>query len=224
MMTRSLAFTLVLMASGMAAGFDRVDRMDPDTVAEGMMGGGMMPQMMQGMWGGRLPPGIRPEDLPDPGSEGSALVSRYCTQCHNLPSPTIHTAEEWPAVAARMFGRMAMMAQRDHHRGMMRGHGMASILAPAADEQQDLLAYLQQHALQPAKPDALGPQSTPGLALFRRTCTQCHALPDAALHGADEWPFVVERMRNNMERMGRPGISDQERDEIVGYLQGRAGQ
>lgn len=224
MITRSLALTLVLMASGIAVAFDRVDRMDPDTVAMRMMGRGMMPHMMQDMWGGRLPPGIRPEDLPDPGSEGSALVSRYCTQCHNLPSPTIHTAEEWPAVAARMFGRMEMMAQRGHHRGMMRRHGMGSILAPTADEQRGLLAYLQQHALQPAAPDALGPQDTPGLALFRRTCTQCHALPDAALHTADEWPFVIERMRGNMDRMGKPGISDEERDEIVGYLRARAGQ
>jgi mono/diheme cytochrome c family protein len=205
----------------MAVAFDRVDRMDPDTVAIQMMGEGMMPHMMQDMWGGRLPPGIRPEDLPDLGSEGSELLTRYCVQCHNLPSPAIHTAAEWPAVAARMFGRMATMAQRSHHRGMMRRHGMGSIRAPTADEQRELLAYLQQHALRPAEPDGLGPQDTPGLALFRRTCTQCHALPDAALHTADEWPIVVERMRRNMEVMGKPGISDQERDEIVAHLQER---
>ena len=68
-----------------------------------MMGGGMMDQdrmkdMMQEMMSGRLPPGIKPEALPDPGSPGAKFLNSYCTQCHNLPSPLMHTAEEWPVV------------------------------------------------------------------------------------------------------------------------------
>ena len=101
--------------------------------------------------------------------------------------------------------------------GMM-GRGMMDMQAPAAEEQKELLAYLQRNALRPASMETLGPPGTPGLALFQKTCSQCHALPDPGLHTADEWPGVVERMRKNMEIMGKPGITDQSRDEIAGYL------
>lgn len=42
--------------------------------------------------------------------------------------------------------------------------------------------------------------------------------PTPRLHTVNEWPGVVERMRKNMEIMGKPVITDQERDEIAGYL------
>lgn len=48
-------------------------------------------EMMQDMMSGRLPPGIEPEDLPETDSTGAKLIVRYCTQCHNLPSPSMHT-------------------------------------------------------------------------------------------------------------------------------------
>jgi mono/diheme cytochrome c family protein len=69
----------------------------------------------------------------------------------------------------------------------------------------------------------LGSPDTPGLALFRRICSQCHVLPDPALHKAEEWPAVVDRMRTNMEAMGKGVITDRERDEITGYLAKVAG-
>lgn len=192
-----------------------------------MMGGGMMHDprmeaMMQEMMSGRLPPGITPEHLPDPDSPGATLLIRYCTQCHNLPAPAMHTVDEWPAVEARMFNRMAMMSGMGGMGGMMRRR-MMPMRAPAGEEQESILAYLQGHALRPANVEALGPPDTPGLALFRQTCSQCHALPDPALHAADEWPAVVERMRGNMETMGKRVIADRERDEIVGYLATVAG-
>ncbi|MBI3606340.1 MAG: cytochrome c [Nitrospirae bacterium] len=192
-----------------------------------MMGGGMMHDprmraMMQEMMSGRLPPGITPERLPDPNSPGATLLIRYCTQCHNLPAPAMHTAEEWPAVEARMFNRMAMMSGMGGMGGMMRRR-MMPIRAPAGEEQETILAYLQGHALRPANVEALGPPDTPGLALFRQTCSQCHALPDPTLHTADEWPVVVDRMRKNMRAMDRRVITDPERDEIVGFLATEAG-
>ena len=188
-----------------------------------MMGGGMMDQdrmkeMMQEMMSGRLPPGLPPEDLPEPDSPGAKLLNRYCTQCHNLPSPLMHTAEEWPEVEGRMIGRMEMMSgMKGMMQGMM-GRGMMDMQAPAAEEQKALLAYLQRNALRPASLEALGPPDTPGLALFQKTCSQCHALPDPGLHTPDEWPGVVERMQKNMEIMGKPVITGAEGDEIAGYL------
>ncbi len=99
---------------------------------------------------------------------------------------------------------------------------MMSIQAPSPAEQDAILAYLAQYAIRPADPHELGSPETPELTLFRQTCSRCQALPHSASHTADEWPLVVERMRKNMERMGRSGISDQERDTIVRYLQEHA--
>ncbi len=199
----------------------------PEAALMPMMGWGMMHEprmraMMREMMSGRLPPSITPENRPDPNSPGATLLIRYCTQCHNLPAPAMHTAEEWPAVEARMFNRMAMMSGMGGMGGMMRRR-MMPIHAPAGEEQETILAYLQGHALRPANVETLGPSDTPGLALFRQTCSQCHALPDPVLHTADEWPAVVERMRRNMETMGKRVIEDRERDEIVGYLATVAG-
>lgn len=192
-----------------------------------MMGGGMMgrdgmTEMMQEMMSGRLPPGITPEDLPEPDSAGANLLVRYCAQCHQLPNPAMHTAEDWPRVEDRMVARERMMTGMHGMMGGMMRRGMRTIQAPSAEEEKVLLAYLQRHALKPASLEALGAPDTPGLALFRRTCSQCHALPDPELHTPDEWPGVVERMQKNTETMGKPVITDQERDEIVGYLKRKA--
>jgi hypothetical protein len=48
-------------------------------------------------------------------------------------------------------------------------------------------------------------------------------LPDPALHTPDQWPSIVERMRKNMEAMGKRVITDRERDEIAGFLTKTAG-
>jgi hypothetical protein len=192
-------------------------------MGRGMMQQGQMKDMMEEMMSGRLPAGVRPGDLPDPDSPGAKLVVRYCVQCHNLPSPAMHTAEEWPAVEARMFSRVQMMGSM---RGMMGGRmmrGMIDIQAPSKEEESTILAYPQRHGLRPASLETLGPPDTPGLALFRQTCSQCHALPDPKLHTADEWSGVVRRMRKNMEIMGKRVITDQERDEVLNYLERHGG-
>ena len=194
---------------GMSSGGGMMQMMDG-----GMMDQDRMKEMMQEMMSGRLPPEIEPKDLPELDSPGAKLLNRFCAQCHNLPSPLMHTAQEWPDVEGRMIGRMEMMTGM---KGMM-GRGMMDIEPPTAEEQKDLLAYLQRNALRPASAETLGPPNTPGLALFQKTCSQCHALPDPGLHTADEWPGVVERMQKNMEIMGKPVITDQEGDEIAGYL------
>ena len=46
-----------------------------------------------------------------------------------------------------------------------------------------------------------------GASLFKETCSQCHPLPDPKLHSAEEWPKVVEMMRNNMQAMGKKVMS-----------------
>jgi len=55
-----------------------------------MMGG----MMMGGMMGKRMPSGINPDQLPEPDSKGAHLLARYCSQCHGVPGPGMHTADE----------------------------------------------------------------------------------------------------------------------------------
>jgi len=192
----------------------------PMTMMMGMgMHGPRMGAMMHEMMGGRLPPGLDPEALPEPESPGARLLARYCTPCHNLPAPAMHTAEEWPAVAARMFNRMTMMWGRGGMGRMMAR--WSTFKVPTDREQELILGYLQEHGLRPASGASLGPDA-PGLDLFRQTCSRCHALPNPTLHTADEWPAVVERMRKNMGTMGRRVITQRERDTIVNYLATRA--
>jgi mono/diheme cytochrome c family protein len=184
----------------------------------GMMGGGMMDregmkEMMQRMMPDMLPPGIKPESLPEPESRGAKLFSRYCTQCHNLPSPAMHSAVEWPVITSRMFSRMSMMS------GMM---GMMNVENPSSEERQTIVAYLQAHSMRTISPGALPAPESRGAVLFRDVCSQCHSLPDPQLHTASEWPKVLERMRGNMESMKKKVISDQDRKTIEEYLMGHA--
>src|ERR1041385_1855977 len=55
------------------------------------------------------PPGFAASDLPDPSSLGATLVASYCTQCHNMPTPQMHSATDWPSVARRMWLRMDLL-------------------------------------------------------------------------------------------------------------------
>lgn len=229
---RALVLALVFIAVGTAGvsittwfgGYQTVDSgIFPGVGMMRMMGGATMPHrmrgMMHGMGGGQLPPAVEPQRLPDPDGSGAALLRRYCAQCHNLPSPTMYTTEGWAAIYPRMIDRMEAMSGMG---GMMR-RGMMAVEVPTAQERQELLAYLQRYALRSIDPEKLGSPDTPGSALFRTTCSQCHALPDPALHTPEEWPSIVERMRKNMEAMGKRVITDRERDEIAGFLAKTAG-
>ena len=44
--------------------------------------------------------------LPEPDSDGARGVARYCTQCHGVPPPTLHTALEWQALTRTMARHM----------------------------------------------------------------------------------------------------------------------
>lgn len=48
------------------------------------------------------------------------------------------------------------------------------------------------------------PQSG-GARLVRRYCVQCHNLPNPAMHAAQKWPAVVERMAKRMRGEGNLG-------------------
>lgn len=127
-----------LSRTGMSMGGMMGDGKTMDS--DGMMGGGGMKEMMKNMMSAQLPPGIDSNKLPEATSNGAQLLGHFCTQCHELPGPGMHSAEEWPRVVARMNRRMQMMSGQS----MMRM--MPDIKAPSDNELQILVAYLQKHA------------------------------------------------------------------------------
>ncbi len=182
----------------------------PVTAAEmmgpGMMGSGMMgPGMM-----GTFPPGIDPALLPELHSEGAHLLQVFCTQCHGLPGPGMHTAEDWPAVVKRMNMRMQMMGRM----GMMTGR----IEAPSERELDVILDYLQRHAQRPIGPELQGALETKAGRAFQSICSQCHALPDPKQHTAQEWPAVVDRMKGHETTLGKSVPGETETRAIIGFL------
>ncbi len=169
-----------------------------------------------------LPEGIPARELPNANSQGARLTARYCSQCHGVPSPQRHSAEDWEATARRMFWRMEHMQHMSRGMmGRMMHRGMADVQAPDAGEKREILAYLREHALASVSEARL--PNIEGRERFVRTCSRCHALPAPAQHSTEEWPAVVERMRRNTEKMQVPEIGDAEAETITRYLQ-RAGR
>lgn len=132
------------------------------------------------------PPGTRREDLPQPQSEGAGLVTAFCAACHDPPTPTIHSATDWPGVIRRMWLRMDRLPPE------------FSVAVPTPAQRQITLNYLVNHALK------VGTATLPvgqGRAAFVQVCGRCHALPDPRQHTPVDWPIVVIRMEQRMEQM-----------------------
>ena len=162
--------------------------------------------MMQFMTETQLPKGVKQSVLPDSSSSEAKLLSQYCTQCHELPGPGMHTRDEWPLVINRMTQYLKTM--HTFH-----------IQKPSETEIQSILGYLQKHAqVAMNKTDYTDLDTPPGQA-FQKTCSQCHAAPDPRQHSKSEWPDVVQRMVGNMHRMGKPAPTQQQVDVITTYLQ-----
>ena len=175
------------------------------------MGPGMMRQMMANM-----PIGLAAGELPEPETRGAHLVERYCSQCHGIPSPRRHAAEDWPAILRRMLWRMERMERMG---GMGRMMGTATpVEAPAPEEVQAILGYLRKHGMRTTPVVMLPDSESPGARLFARVCSRCHALPDPAQHTPEEWPEVVARMREHMREMDVEESTEQETAMIVRYL------
>ncbi len=199
------AFCLIVVCQGMGFAQGMMDR-------GGRMMGGHMREMMQRMMGDMLPPPMDPALLPDPDSDGAKLLQQFCTQCHNLPGPGLHTAAEWPAVVERMNRRMRMMGR---HSMMM----MGGIETPTERELATIRDYLESHAQKPLTTRLLADLQNKGGKAFGAFCSQCHVLPDPGWHTSAEWPAVVERMMEYMARMGKLVPDEETVRDIVDFLQ-----
>lgn len=182
----------------------------------GMMGRDGMKGMMKNMMGAQLPPGIEPEKLPESQSSGAKLLAQYCTQCHSLPSPGMHSAQVWQSVVERMNQRMRMMSSRNMM-GMMH-----DIDAPTGGELEMLITYLKKNAQKPIDKSQYEDLNSLAGRSFEAVCSQCHVLPDPKQHTVDEWPAVVQRMKQNMTIMGKSVPDDKAVEMILGFLQKHA--
>lgn len=170
--------------------------------------------------GGQMPVAPFPEaDLPEPTSAGARAFTRFCDQCHALPSPLAHAATAWDASIDRMVGRMRMM---EVEKGGPWGVWMPNIAAPSDAEVESIRSYLQSNAMQVAPEGLTGGGDVGGLAAFSKVCSQCHALPDPAQHSDAEWLGVVARMLQNMDRMGVKSPEDEVLEQVTTFLTGHA--
>jgi len=103
----------------------------------------------------------------------------------------------------------------------MKRHRM-NIQIPGQEEENKLLAYLQDNALIPVDPKDFDLKSSKEALLFQNICSQCHALPDPKLHTPEDLPNVVDRMRKNSEVMGMKVFENEERNDIVKFLSQKA--
>ena len=61
-----------------------------------------------------------------------------------------------------------------------------------------------------------------GEALFKDRCQQCHPLPNPAMRSAAEWPSLVEKMSKFMHIAHKRELTEEQKREIITYLQARA--
>lgn len=183
-------------------------------------------RMISSIGPGLPPSDFRPEELPEPGSRGAGLLQVYCVQCHWLPTPQMHSADEWQILVRRNLFRARTLKNRlggPLTRGMIGDVLMAGLQAaelPSPEEVDTLLAYLRRNALPTASPGEL--TDGPGRELFTETCSMCHEPPSPKAHTAAGWDEVVRRMRAYRIRSDLEPLTERQWDEISGYLRGLA--
>ena len=151
-----------------------------------------------------LPPPADPAiDLPDPTSEGARLVERYCTACHAVPTPSIHSATDWPRVARRMWLRIDGLPEGFH------------VPRPTGAERTVMLRYLIGNAL---RVSGAALPAGPGRAEFVTACSRCHELPDPRSHASEDWLAVVVRMGERMTSMLGTTLTATQQADVVRYL------
>lgn len=179
--------------------------------------------------GAGLPPeDYRRAELPESGSHAVALLEAYCVQCHWIPSPEMHSAQEWPILIRRMEMRSRTLQKRlrgemaERVMGEMMMAGMGHSIVPSAAEQDTILRYVQRNALPVVDRESLG--ESEGATLYADVCTRCHQTPDPAAHTVEEWrDEVIPRMQSNMVRMGLEQLTSAERRSVMEFLETRSG-
>lgn len=175
---------------------------------------------------GLTPSGFTAADLPEPHSTGAGYVEVYCTQCHWLPTPQLHSAAEWPDLVRGMVLRMRLV-QRRVRGPLLERVGREGIqptvryvTVPDAEQVDSIRAYLVRNALPVARPGEI-PAGRRG-ALFEARCSVCHQTPSPKAHTAAEWKNVVPRMQENMRLARADTLTTAQMRAIEALLVSRA--
>lgn len=152
-----------------------------------------------------LPPaGVGPEDLPAPNSQGALYLGKYCTACHELPSPNTHSSTDWPPIIRRMWLRLDRVAPT------------YEIPMPTSAERVVMARYVVDNALKVSGADL--PAAT-GRDAFVTACSRCHELPDPQQHPPQDWAGVVRRMAEHVEDILGDTLARGEIQRITSYLE-----
>ena len=170
-----------------------------------------------------LPPtNVSRSGLPEPNSTGAGLLEVYCTQCHWLPTPQMHSSDEWDILLRRMLLRARLLDERlagEHVPETLTMSGRYR-LVPTPEHRDSLRAYLKRNALPVVDPADL--PSTEVASLFVERCSACHQTPSPAAHTASGWGPVVERMQSSMRLMEVDTLTRSERKEVLSFLEEHA--
>ena len=156
-----------------------------------------------------IPKGMNPDDLPDAGSRGATMLTLYCTQCHDLPTPAMHSAAEWQEVLTRMDSYL-----QSNQRGLL-----SRAMMPSKKDWGTLSVYFKENAQIPLNPDHYADIKSPAGQAYLATCSQCHETPSPDSHTEKEWPRVVLRMEANMVSAKREKPNAETRTLIISFLQ-----
>ena len=153
-----------------------------------------------------IPFGMTANQLPDPQSKGAALLATYCGQCHNLPSPKMHSTGDWPMRFEKMMDHAKLMAGTS-----------TAIKLPANKEKKDLVSYLEKNGFEglPANSPLRGEPEVFNVIWF---CSVCHAVPDPSQFPAKEWDKIVDRMNSFRKNQGREEMSNTDRKAVIDFL------
>ncbi|NIR45041.1 MAG: hypothetical protein GWN99_11695 [Gemmatimonadetes bacterium] len=176
-------------------------------------------------------PGLPPidysaDDLPEPGSRGAGLLQVYCIQCHWLPSPQMHTADEWEYLMRNMLLRARTLEYRlggpliTGMVGEVVMAGLTTAEVPSDPQVDTMLVYLQRNAMLEADPAEL--TEGEGRELFLERCAICHAAPSPRARTAAGWDAIVAKMRGLIVQADLEPLTDRQADAIAGYLRERA--
>lgn len=154
-----------------------------------------------------IPSGLTVGQLPDPQSKGAALFASYCSQCHNLPNPKMHSKGEWPMMFEKMMGHAELMAGAS-----------LEVKTPVDKEKKEIVSYLEKNGFRglPANAPLLKDPQAFNVIWF---CSVCHAVPDPAQFPAKGWGEIIDRMNGHRKKQGRDEMSSSDRKDIINILE-----
>lgn len=174
---------------------------------------------MAAAWEGKvkqvaIPGGLAADRLPDSQSKDARLYASYCSKCHSLPSPRMHSTSDWPVRFEKMMDHVKLMAE-----------AAPDIKLPADNEKVGMVSYLQKNGFVglPAYAPLLTEPEGFNVAWF---CSACHAVPDpiqfpakgATQLTANEWSMIVDRMNTYRKKQGREMMSESDKKLVVDFF------